>query len=86
LEGQYIALNQDDPNVLAYLRRYKDEAVMVVLNMSGEAQKVSFDLAPQGLSGKATTLLTTLSSAPKEVGLSQVALEPFAVYIGKVAK
>ena len=34
LEGDYVALNEDDPNVLSYLRRYKDKAVLVVLNMS----------------------------------------------------
>jgi hypothetical protein len=58
-----------------------------VLNMSGMEQKVSFDLAKQGFSGgMATTLLTTLSAHPKEVSLSEVSLEPFAVYIAKVAK
>jgi alpha-glucosidase len=34
LEGDYVALDQDDPNILAYLRKYKNEAVLVVLNMS----------------------------------------------------
>src|SRR5947208_15369191 len=87
LECEYVALNQNDSNVLSYLRRYKDEAVLVVLNMSGSEQKVSFDLAGQGFaSGKATTLLTTSSGHPKEAALSEVTLEPFAVYIGKLSK
>ena len=86
-DGQYVPLNESDQNVLSYLRRYKDEAVLVVLNMSGSAQKVSFDLAGQGFaSGKATTLLTTSSGHPKEAALSEVTLEPFAVYIGKLSK
>ena len=86
-EGEYIPLNEDQPNVVSYLRRYKDQAVLVVLNMSGTEQKVSFDLAKQGFSGgKATTLLTTLSAHPQEVKLSEVSLEPFAVYIAKVGK
>ena len=86
-EGEYIPLNEDQPSVVSYLRRYQNQAVLVVLNMSGTNQKVSFDLAKQGFSGnKATTLLTTLSSRPQEVQLSDVSLEPFAVYIAKVVK
>ena len=49
LDGDYVALNQDDPNVLAYLRRYKNEAVLVVLNMSATAQHVSFNLSSRGI-------------------------------------
>ena len=86
-EGEYIPLNEDQPNVVSYLRRYKKEAVLVVLNMSGTEQKVSFDLGKQGFSGaSATTLLTTLSAHPKEMKLSEISLEPFAVYIAKVDK
>jgi len=43
-DGQYVPLNESDQNVLSYLRRHKDEAVLVVLNMSGIEQNVSFDL------------------------------------------
>jgi len=37
LEGKYIALNEDDPNVLAYARIYQTKTVLVVLNMSDTA-------------------------------------------------
>ncbi len=86
LEGEYIPLNEDDPNVLAYLRMYKNEAVLVVLNMSAKEQKSSFDLAGQGFPAKrATTLLTTMRL---EAGadVSSVTLEPYGVYIGKLVK
>jgi alpha-glucosidase len=87
LDGDYLPLNENDPNVLSYLRRYKNQAVLVVLNMSGTQQKVSFDLTPQGFSsGKVATLLTTLNAHPQEVPLSQISLEPFAVYIAKVSR
>src|ERR1700738_2384677 len=49
-EGRYIALNEDQPDVLSYLRRYKDQAVLGVLNLSGREQKVGFDLAQQRFS------------------------------------
>jgi glycosidase len=42
LEGSYIALNQDDANVMSYMRSYKGKAVLVALNMSGTAQKATF--------------------------------------------
>jgi alpha-glucosidase len=87
LEGEYIALNQDDPNVLSYLRRYKDEAALVVINMSASPQKVNFDLSKQGFgSGVVKTLLTTQPSLKNASSVEQLSLEPFAVYIGEVTK
>ncbi len=84
LDGAYVPLNPDDPNVLSYLRKYKDEAVLVVLNMSAQPQKAAFDLGPQGFpSARAKTLLTT-SSSESATDLSNLALEPYQVYIGEV--
>ena len=87
LDGEYIALNQDDPTVLSFLRKYKDEAVLVVLNMSGSPQSVTFNLAQQGYgSAKATSLLTTESALTGERSLQQLSLQPFGVYIATVSK
>ncbi len=84
LNGDYIALNQSDPSVLSYLRKYNDKAVLVVINMSAKPQTAKFDLSQQGFtSGTATTLMAT----PKAEGtqkLSDVALQPFGVFIGEV--
>ena len=85
LDGDYVALNPDDTHVLSYLRRYKDEALVVVLNMSGEKQHVRFDLTPQKPEVKAQTLLTTMQGEPREIALGGVDLEPFAVYIGRIS-
>jgi alpha-glucosidase len=86
-EGDYVALNESDPNILSYLRRYKDEAVIVVLNMSGKKQVASFDLGSQGFSSpSAETLVTTFKVDPQPVSLSSVSLAPFSVYIGKIRK
>ncbi|HWF92016.1 MAG TPA: alpha-glucosidase [Terriglobales bacterium] len=90
LEGRYVPLNEDDPNVLCYLRQSNGQTVVVVLNMSGEARSVGLDLAKAGFTGKnrsektATTLLTTMPQEPGEVPLDHVQLDPFAVYIGSV--
>ena len=87
LDGQYIPLNHDDPNVLSYLRKYKDETVLVALNMSGEEQKVSFDLSGQGVaSPKTKVLLTTASQPPKDGALKELSLEPFGVYMAEILK
>ena len=87
LDGDYVALNQNDPKVLSYLRRYKNEAVLVVLNMSSQQQQVSFDLGPQGFTGQtAHTLFSTAGVKSKAGSLSQLSLQPFAVYIGEVSK
>jgi alpha-glucosidase len=87
LDGDYVALNDTDPNVISYLRRYKNEAVLVAINMSGTEQKTHFDLAPQGFSSaKATTLVSTDAGQSREASLSDMTLKPFQVYIGSVAR
>jgi alpha-glucosidase len=87
LDGEYVALNQEDPNVLSFLRKYKDEAVLVVLNMSAAAQNVSFDLGPQGYaSAKGNALVTTDKALNGEHTLQQVSMQPFGVYIAAVSK
>jgi alpha-glucosidase len=86
-EGDYMALNESDPNVLSYLRKAGNDAAIVVINMSDSPQRVSFDLSSQGLnSGKANTLLTTESSLKGGATLTGISLAPFGVYIGEVTK
>jgi alpha-glucosidase len=86
LEGEYIALNQDDPQVLSYLRKYKNKAVLVVLNMSGDDHTVSFDLKPYGFSrGTVETLANTDSSGAKQLSTTGIKLSPFAAYIAEVS-
>ena len=86
-DGEYVALAEEDPNVLAYLRRYQSEAVLVILNMSPSVQKRSLNLTPQGFSAsESTTLLTTLKTRPGTLPLDSFTLEPFAVYIGSIKK
>ncbi len=82
LDGNYVPLNEDDPNVLSYLRQYKGQTVLVALNFSSSEQPVTFDLAKHGLSkGKVTPLLT---SGTRAGATRQLVLPPFAVYIGDV--
>jgi alpha-glucosidase len=86
LDGDYIALNQDDPNVLSYLRRDGNDAILVVLNMSSVRQTSRFDLSAQGFSSAKTTPLLTSLADPPAGRLDQVALEPFSVYIARISR
>ena len=82
LDGAYVPQNENDQNVLSYLRTYKDQTVLVALNMSGAEQKVSFDLIKGGFTSAKSLLATTKSSAAGNV----VTLEPYGVFIGQLTK
>jgi alpha-glucosidase len=87
LDGDYIALNENDTNVLSYLRKTKNDAVLVVINMSAAPQTVNFKLSKQRLNANsAKTLLTTQSSLQNNFNVGQLPLDPFAVYIAALQK
>ncbi len=83
LDGKYVELNEGDPNVLSYMRSYKGENVLVVLNMSNVAQKVILDLAAKGV--HATVAKTLLSSfeADQQMPTGCIVVEPFGAWIGE---
>jgi alpha-glucosidase len=82
LEGSYAALNEDDPNLMSYLRSYKGKAVLVALNMSATPQKTTFNLSGQGFT---QTVLNTLIASPSASARgNQVTLEPFGFLIAEV--
>ncbi len=84
LEGTYAALNEDDANVMSYLRAYQGKAVLVALNMSASPQKATFELAGEGFgSAGLKTLVATPQSSAKG---REVTLEPFGVFIAEIAK
>src|ERR1035438_4758506 len=82
LEGNYTALNEDDLNVMCYLRSYKGKAVLVALNMSATPQKAAFDLSKQGF-GRAT-LRSLIASPEASAKGNEVTLEPFGLLIAEV--
>ena len=82
LEGSYTALNEDDPNVMSYLRSYKGKGVLVALNMSAAPQKAIFHLSQQGF-GRAMPKALIASPAASVKG-NEVTLEPFGLLIAEV--
>jgi alpha-glucosidase len=83
LDGAYVPLNQDNPQVLSYLRTYQGKAVLVVLNMSSAVQKITFDFASQGF---AAAKLRPLAVSESEVTDAGVSLQPFGAFVGELIK
>ena len=86
LEGNYVALNENDPNVFIYVRRYKDEAILVGLNMSAKEQRVQLDLSPLGFSAPRLSILLTDFHKPLTGLTDALPMEPYSVFIAKIAK
>jgi alpha-glucosidase len=83
LDGKYVALNEEDPNVLSYARNYKGQNVLVVLNMSCVTRKVSLNLASKGLQAKSARTLLASYNAPSQVDPKEISIEPFGAWIGE---
>jgi alpha-glucosidase len=86
LDGNYIPLNENDPNVFAYVRQYKDQAILVVLNMSAAEQKVRFDLSPLGFSSPKLSVLLTDFHKPLTGMSDELPMEPYSVFIAKISQ
>jgi len=83
-DGKYVPLNENDPNVLAYLRKSENSSALVVLNLSGTPQRVTFDLTNQNIKSSSASPLLSTNKAGSAVDLKQMNIEPFGVFIGEV--
>ncbi|HET8925224.1 MAG TPA: alpha-glucosidase [Candidatus Acidoferrum sp.] len=86
LEGDYLALNESDPNVFTYVRRYKDEAILVMLNMSGTDQQVRPDFSSAGFPMPRVSVLLTSFHKPLPPTSGFVPMEPYSALIAKITK
>ena len=84
-EGSYVSVT-DDANVIAYLRPYKDRAVLVVLNLSNAEQKIALDLSKQGFTTQAKTLAASIPGSMPQVNASSMTLPAYAAYILEVER
>ena len=69
--------------MLSYLRSYKGECVVVVLNMSSMAQKVNLDLASKGVHAKSVKTLLSSFTAPGHLNPGEISVEPFGAWVGE---
>jgi alpha-glucosidase len=79
--GDYQSINDQDKNVLSFLRKSAGEGtVLVALNYSDAPQKADY-----GRQGKqATTLLSNFAKRGEVLDLGNIILPPFGVFIGQV--
>jgi alpha-glucosidase len=84
-EGAYVPLMPNDPNVLAYLRRTKDSAVLVALNMSTSLPTLRGVLAGQGATAATGRVLAgTMITTKRQMSLDEITLRPFEALIVEV--
>jgi alpha-glucosidase len=82
-DGSQESINEDDPDVFAFLRKSGNRAVLVALNMSDKPRTVKFDWASHGVQGMR---LTSLYASPELSGdnTNVVTLAPFAAMVARI--
>ena len=83
-DGGFVLLNQDDPNVLTYLRTAEKsgEPVVVAMNFTAEPRTVKIDLTGSGVEKmNARTLLSSDPSLSGTKSLQSVTLAPYASWV-----
>lgn len=80
-DGSYAAINEDDPNVFAFLRQSGDATVLVALNMSADPHTIAVKLPG---STTASPLYTSPASDSATLALDHLTMAPFGVLVAKV--
>ncbi len=85
-DGGMVMVDTTNASVLSYVRTVPagGKAVVVALNMTGQAQKIALDLSAAGLSQKAVRILLTNEASLQGVTTTSMTLPPFASWVGEV--
>jgi alpha-glucosidase len=88
-DGDYAAVDENNPYVFSFLRRSKGSTVLVSLNMSAEPRTISVDLSKTGVKGTtAGPLYLSPNPGPhsgdEAIPLDKIQLAPFGVLVAKV--
>jgi alpha-glucosidase len=83
-DGDYVALNESDPDVMSYLRKSKSDTALVALNFSDQQQTITLDSAKVGASS--ARVLAATNPRIKTLDISKIVLEPYAVVIAEIQK
>src|SRR5262249_39792551 len=88
LDGDYNGLNEDDPNVLAYMRVAQGKNLIVVLNMSAKPQTIQLNVTQHNISSASQLkpLITTSQQMTAQPISAPLNLEPFGVLIAEVGQ
>lgn len=84
INGDYKAVDEQNKDVLSYLRRGEKKSILVALNMSPESKTVVYDLKPFGINSNSAKTLLASPKGNNNASLSHLTLPPFGVYIGQV--
>jgi len=88
-DGEYQAINQDDPHVFAYLRKGPDSTVLVALNMSAQKRTLAAQLPAGSQPSTSGDILyrSPLGNAglkPDTIPLKAIELEPFGFIVARL--
>jgi alpha-glucosidase len=83
-DGGMVMLDTANPSVLSYVRTASagGHAVVVALNMTGQAQAISLDLSSAGIAQKAVRTLLTNDVSLQGGTSTSMTLPPFASWVG----
>ena len=84
--GDYVPLDESNPNVMSYLRKSKSATALVMLNFSAQPQTFALDLAKIGSSKGIALLASDRQLRGKPVLLRNISLQPYGVLISELAK
>jgi alpha-glucosidase len=81
-----VMLDTTNPSVLSYVRTSPDgqHAVVVALNMTGQAQKIALDLTSAGVQSRTVKTLLTNEPSLQGTATTTMTLPPFASWVGEV--
>lgn len=83
-DGSQTAVDNNDPDVFAFLRRSGGATVLVALNMSAKTRKVSFHLAGMGVHGSSLSPLYSSPSQSTAPSVDHVVLAPYGTLVAQV--
>jgi len=84
-DGTYQAINEEDPNVFAYLRKSNNSTILIALNMSAEPRTITLNI--NGNDTHPSTIKPLYSSPTyetKTTSLNHLTLAPFGVLVATV--
>jgi alpha-glucosidase len=82
-DGEQVGINNNDPDVFAFLRRSVEETVVVALNMSAKSRTIEFDFKTAGVHG---SKLVPLYSSPQfsTHEWDHIELAPFGAFLARL--
>jgi alpha-glucosidase len=82
--GKEVMINQDDPNVLSYVRTDGKTGVAVALNFTDQPHAITLDVTPAGLRGTDVKTMATDAPVLTDAHTLRITLPPYSTWIASV--